>query len=71
MSRNIPLIFHVIISGDTPPHSLWNETYESQLEYTESLAQAMQNKLSGRAIYPNIGNHGNDPGPVFPYKLQL
>lgn len=47
-----------ISPGDTPPHSMWEETQESQMRCSEMLVESMEASLPGYRVYPNIGNHG-------------
>lgn len=44
--------------GDTPPHSAWEESYDSQLGCTKILIDSFNKTLSNYNIYPTIGNHG-------------
>ena len=44
--------------GDNPPHAMWNETFESQIENSRLVANMLRSRLGGLPVYPSIGNHG-------------
>ena len=44
--------------GDVPPHTLWEETVDSQLDCSRTLTNAIQDILAGHIVLPAIGNHG-------------
>ena len=46
------------LSGDNPPHDIWNETFASQLEVTQFIVDYLAQQLPNINIYPAIGNHG-------------
>ena len=55
------------LSGDNPPHDLWNETFASQLEVTQFIVDYLAQQLPNISIYPAIGNHGRlvcTQGPI-------
>jgi len=58
---------HVIFSGDIPPHTVWEETLESQLACTETLTRVMNETISNIPIYPGIGNHEMYPTNLFSF----
>ncbi|ELU09883.1 hypothetical protein CAPTEDRAFT_207669 [Capitella teleta] len=59
----------VLYSGDSPPHAMWEETQEIQLNYTQYLTEIFREGLPDTPVYPTIGNH--DMYPTNLYYLAL
>jgi len=55
----------VLFSGDIPPHTVWDETEESQMACTETLTTVMKEILGDFVVYPTIGNHEMYPTNLF------
>jgi len=51
------MVFCVCL-GDIPPHTVWDETPQSQLDCTVALVDLIARNLTGYNVYPIIGNHG-------------
>ncbi|ESN92072.1 hypothetical protein HELRODRAFT_181851 [Helobdella robusta] len=47
----------IIFTGDVSPHTVWAETYESQMRCTNTTVNLLSKNLRGRNVYPVIGNH--------------
>ena len=47
-----------MLPGDTPPHTMWDESYNSQLNCTQTLIEKSEEILGAYRVFPNIGNHG-------------
>ena len=46
------------VVGDSPPHTIWDETEQSQFDCTRKVVAALQRGVPGVRVLPNIGNHG-------------
>lgn len=57
----------ILFSGDIPPHTVWDETEESQLRCTELLVESLSRNLTGHDVYPIIGNHEMYPTNLFSF----
>jgi len=55
----------VLFSGDIPPHSVWDETEESQKDCSRTLVDVLLQNLTGYNVYPNIGNHEAYPTNLY------
>lgn len=55
----------VFFSGDIPPHTVWDETPQSQLDCTVALVDLIARNLTGYNVYPIIGNHEGYPTNLF------
>lgn len=51
----------VIITGDFPPHDVWNQSKESNLNYQSTVAKAFLNLLPNTKLFPIYGNHACYP----------
>lgn len=58
----------ILFSGDVPPHTMWSETRQSQLNCSHILVNALNSTLFGHFVYPSIGNHEMYPTNLFSYK---
>ena len=45
-------------SGDNPPHDVWMETWNGQLQASEYIVDYISKQLPNTTIYPVFGNHG-------------
>lgn len=48
-------------TGDLPPHDIWNQTRESQLEVLQKLTNKLLAYFPNTPIYPAVGNHESAP----------
>ena len=48
-------------TGDLPPHNVWNQTRNEQLELLQLLSMELQWYLGDKMIYPTLGNHESAP----------
>ncbi|XP_064609219.1 sphingomyelin phosphodiesterase A-like [Liolophura sinensis] len=51
----------IIYTGDSPPHDVWQESWDSQLKADSLVVQRLNEQLEGFTIYPAIGNHESYP----------
>jgi sphingomyelin phosphodiesterase len=56
----------VLWTGDTPPHDIWSQSREYQLQYINTATEYIQ-KYFDVPVYPALGNHGCFPVNVFDY----
>ena len=59
----------MIWTGDNPPHDIWAESRESQLNASKTVADWLYNSFTVQRkwpIYPAIGNHESFPVDQFP-----
>ncbi|KAG0242308.1 hypothetical protein BGW41_004522 [Actinomortierella wolfii] len=54
-----------ILTGDVPPHDVWNETLASVIDDHRVAYGAIRNGLK-TPMYPAIGNHESSPPNLFP-----
>lgn len=47
----------IVFTGDIPPHTMWDETLDSQLNCTVALTETLGRIIPATPIYPCIGNH--------------
>jgi sphingomyelin phosphodiesterase len=56
----------ILYSGDSPPHHLWEETLEGQLNSTKWVAKELSAAFpSTRGIYSTLGNHECFPSNMY------
>ncbi|KAJ8986281.1 hypothetical protein NQ317_009991 [Molorchus minor] len=69
MLKNIALehpdIDYIIWTGDLPPHDIWNQTKESNLNIIKETVQQMFNAFPNTPIFPAVGNHEAVPAGSF------
>ncbi|KAG5893193.1 hypothetical protein JTB14_016469 [Gonioctena quinquepunctata] len=69
MLKNIALqhwdIDYIIWTGDLPPHDIWNQTKESNLDIIKDTVQQMFQYFPNTPIFPAIGNHESAPAGNF------
>lgn len=54
-------INYVIWTGDIPPHDVWHETRDGQLELIKLAGKLIRKHLGNVPIYPTLGNHESVP----------
>lgn len=59
--QNHPDIEYILWTGDIPPHDIWNQTKQSQLEYIDIAGHLFDKYFSHVPIYPVVGNHESLP----------
>jgi sphingomyelin phosphodiesterase len=47
----------IFFTGDIPPHTMWDESLDSQLNCTVALTETLARTIKTTPIYPCIGNH--------------
>ena len=52
------MFFCTFITGDSPPHALWDETLEKQRDTTKWVAESIGRRIPNVTVYPAYGNHG-------------
>lgn len=55
----------IIYTGDNPPHDMWNQSYDSQLQATKTIVDFFHQRMPTITIYPSIGNHETWPESEF------
>lgn len=51
----------IIITGDFPPHDVWNQSKESNLNYQSTVAKTFIKALPNTKLFPIYGNHACYP----------
>ena len=59
-------IDYIIWTGDIPPHDVWNQTREVNLQIMKDTVQQMVETFPGIPIFPSLGNHESAPVNSFP-----
>ncbi|XP_050322957.1 sphingomyelin phosphodiesterase isoform X1 [Bactrocera neohumeralis] len=59
-------IDYILWTGDLPPHDVWNQTKEENLEIIKETVRQMTEKFPGIPIFPALGNHESAPVNSFP-----
>lgn len=59
-------IDYILWTGDLPPHDVWNQTKEENLEIIKETVRQMTEKFPGVPIFPALGNHESAPVNSFP-----
>ena len=54
-------IDYVIWTGDIPPHDVWNQTKNEQVNLLRKVSQLIQKHLGSKPIFPALGNHESLP----------
>jgi len=57
---------YIYWTGDIPPHDVWNQTKEDQLESIKRVAQMIGRAFPDTPIFPSLGNHESSPVSSFP-----
>jgi len=61
--RDINLIYW---TGDLPPHDIWNQTRQGNLEVLEGTSRQLRTHFPDTMILPALGNHESSPVDSFP-----
>ncbi|XP_042207356.1 sphingomyelin phosphodiesterase-like isoform X3 [Homarus americanus] len=61
-----PDIDYIIWTGDLPPHDIWNQTRESNLNVVRATVQQLVDYFPYTPIFPALGNHEAAPVNSFP-----
>jgi hypothetical protein len=48
-------------TGDLPPHNVWNQTRNDQLNAIKVLTTLFKKYFPNKAIFPTLGNHETTP----------
>lgn len=59
-------IDYILWTGDLPPHDVWNQTKQENLEIIKETVKQMIEKFPGVPIFPALGNHESAPVNSFP-----
>lgn len=59
-------IDYIIWTGDLPPHDVWNQTKEENLNILKEAVKQMSESFPGIPIFPALGNHESAPVNSFP-----
>ena len=54
-------IDYVIWTGDIPPHDVWNQTRQGQIDLIKQVSELVNKYLGKIPIYPALGNHESAP----------
>ncbi|XP_019869061.1 sphingomyelin phosphodiesterase [Aethina tumida] len=65
IAKEHPDIDYIIWTGDLPPHDIWNQTKESNLEIIQTMAEMMSEIFPNTPIFPALGNHEAIPAGSF------
>ncbi|CAH1158391.1 unnamed protein product [Phyllotreta striolata] len=60
-----PDIDYIIWTGDLPPHDIWNQTKESNLNIIKECVEQMFRYFPTTPIFPAVGNHESVPAGSF------
>ncbi|CAH1772935.1 unnamed protein product [Owenia fusiformis] len=55
----------VLYGGDAPPHALWEETFDGQMQASQATVEAFSRNMPGMRVFPTIGNHETYPGNLY------
>lgn len=58
---NHPDIDYILWTGDIPPHDIWSQTRDSQLELINVVGSLLDQYFGHIPIYPVVGNHESLP----------
>lgn len=56
----------IIWTGDIPPHDIWNQTREYNLDVLKATLQMVYEAFPNTPIFPALGNHEGVPAGTFP-----
>ncbi|XP_063982786.1 sphingomyelin phosphodiesterase-like [Diachasmimorpha longicaudata] len=59
-------IDYILWTGDLPPHDVWNQTREGNLQILRNIMEDMKNSFPNVKIFPALGNHESAPVNSFP-----
>ncbi|XP_066150731.1 sphingomyelin phosphodiesterase-like isoform X2 [Euwallacea fornicatus] len=60
-----PDIDYILWTGDIPPHDIWNQTKENNLNVIEETIDMIFKAFPNTPIFPAIGNHESSPAGNF------
>uniref|UniRef100_A0A1B6CHV1 Saposin B-type domain-containing protein n=1 Tax=Clastoptera arizonana TaxID=38151 RepID=A0A1B6CHV1_9HEMI len=66
ISTTHPDVDYILWTGDLPPHDVWNQTREENLNILKETVQQMTKLFPGIPIFPALGNHEAAPVNSFP-----
>jgi len=61
-----PTLDYIIWTGDLPPHDVWNQTREENLNIIRQSHQLLLQHFPNTPIFPALGNHESAPVNSFP-----
>lgn len=61
-----PDIDYIYWTGDIPPHDVWNQTKQNNLNIIRETTRLLSNTFPGIPIFPALGNHESSPVNTFP-----
>ncbi|KAL6076104.1 Sphingomyelin phosphodiesterase [Balamuthia mandrillaris] len=64
-SMSLELDF-IIWTGDNPPHDIWNENQQMQIERTKRVVDIIKESFPTVPVFPALGNHESFPVDQFP-----
>ncbi|CAH1103351.1 unnamed protein product [Psylliodes chrysocephalus] len=65
ISLEHPDIDYIIWTGDLPPHDIWNQTQQSNLDIIKESVEQMLRYFPNIPIFPAVGNHESVPAGSF------
>ena len=57
-----PDIEFILLTGDYPPHDIWTQTEETNLDHAKAVVDAITDVFGKLAVFPCLGNH--EPCPA-------
>uniref|UniRef100_A0A0A9Z5H7 Sphingomyelin phosphodiesterase n=1 Tax=Lygus hesperus TaxID=30085 RepID=A0A0A9Z5H7_LYGHE len=66
ITRTHPDIDYILWTGDLPPHDVWNQTKEENIQILKETVAQMLKMFPGIPIFPALGNHETFPVNSFP-----
>ena len=58
-----PDVGFILLTGDYPPHDIWTQTEETNLDHAKAVVDAITDVFGNKlAVFPCLGNH--EPCPV-------
>uniref|UniRef100_A0A915KH99 Saposin B-type domain-containing protein n=1 Tax=Romanomermis culicivorax TaxID=13658 RepID=A0A915KH99_ROMCU len=57
---------YIIWTGDLPPHNIWNQSRQGQLNAYDQLVDLFAQYFPNKTIYSVVGNHESSPVDSFP-----
>jgi len=59
-------IDYIMITGDFPPHDVWQQSRESNLEASRTFLDLVKETFPDKQVFPSIGNHEPFPCNILP-----
>ncbi|CAL4147603.1 unnamed protein product, partial [Meganyctiphanes norvegica] len=66
IAQTHPDITYIMWTGDVPPHDIWNQTRQSNLDILENTVYLLRYYFPNTPIFPALGNHESAPVNSFP-----